>query len=69
MAQPTTIGLFEMVLEVADLAAAERFYAEDIGLPMQSRNRPSANPRTSRIVAPSIIAALRAMVAPVVVGS
>ena len=43
--------------------------AEDIGLTMQSRNRPSANPRTSRIVAPSIIAALRAMVAPVVVGS
>src|SRR4051794_38683952 len=25
------IGLFEMVLEVADLAASERFYAEDLG--------------------------------------
>ena len=25
------IGLFEMVLEVADLAAAERFYADDLG--------------------------------------
>jgi aspartate dehydrogenase len=42
---------------------------EDIGLTMTSRNRPSENPRTSRIVAPSIIAALRAMVAPVVSGS
>jgi aspartate dehydrogenase len=43
--------------------------AADIGLTMTSRNRPSANPRTSRIVAPSILAALRALVAPVVVGS
>ena len=42
--------------------------SDDIGLTMISRNRPSANPRTSRIVAPSIIAALRAMVAPVVAG-
>lgn len=43
--------------------------ADDIGLSMTSRNRPSAtNPRTSRIVAPSIMAALRAMVAPVVAG-
>jgi aspartate dehydrogenase len=42
--------------------------AEDIGLTMISRNRPSANPRTSRIVAPSIVAALRAMVAPLVAG-
>src|SRR6476661_2996197 len=25
------IGLFEMVLEVADLAAAERFYVDDLG--------------------------------------
>lgn len=41
----------------------------DIGLTMISRNRPSANPRTSRIVAPSIMAALRGLVAPVVVGS
>jgi aspartate dehydrogenase len=36
---------------------------------MQSRNRPSANPRTSRIVSPSILAALRSLVAPVQVGS
>jgi aspartate dehydrogenase len=43
--------------------------AEDIGLTMQSRNRPSANPRTSRIVSPSILAALRSLVAPVQVGS
>jgi aspartate dehydrogenase len=42
--------------------------AEDIGLTLISRNRPSANPRTSRIVAPSIIAGLRAMVAPLVAG-
>ena len=43
--------------------------AEDIGLTMISRNRPSANPRTSRIVAPSILAALRSLTAPVLVGS
>lgn len=44
--------------------------ADDIGLSLISRNRPSAtNPRTSRAVAPSIMAALRAMVAPVQVGS
>jgi aspartate dehydrogenase len=43
--------------------------AEDIGLTLISRNRPSANPRTSRIVAPSIIAALRSLVAPIQVGS
>ena len=42
---------------------------EDIALTLESRNRPSANPRTSRIVAPSIIAAIRALVAPVTVGS
>jgi aspartate dehydrogenase len=42
---------------------------EDIGLTMISRNRPSANPRTSRIVAPSIMAALRGLVSPVTVGS
>jgi aspartate dehydrogenase len=42
--------------------------AEDIGLSMISRNQPSANPRTSRIVAPSILAGLRAMVAPLVAG-
>jgi aspartate dehydrogenase len=43
--------------------------AEDIGLTMESRNRPSANPRTSRIVCPSILAALRSLVDPVMVGS
>lgn len=31
------IGLFEMVLEVADLAAAERFYRGVIGLPVAER--------------------------------
>jgi catechol-2,3-dioxygenase len=31
------IGLFEMVLEVADLAAAERFYHRDLGLPVADR--------------------------------
>jgi catechol-2,3-dioxygenase len=31
------IGLFEMVLEVADLAAAERFYRDAIGLPVVER--------------------------------
>lgn len=30
-------GLFELVLEVADLAAAERFYAGDLGLPVVER--------------------------------
>jgi len=43
--------------------------AEDIALTLESRNRPSQNPRTSRIVAPSIVAAIRALVAPVTVGS
>jgi aspartate dehydrogenase len=43
--------------------------ADEVNLTMCSRNRPSeANPRTSRIVAPSIMAALRALAAPVVVG-
>jgi aspartate dehydrogenase len=42
---------------------------EEVALSMVSRNWPSANPRTSRIVAPSIIAALRSMVAPITVGS
>ncbi|HET8631488.1 MAG TPA: VOC family protein [Thermomicrobiales bacterium] len=31
------LGLFEMVLEVADLAASERFYREVIGLPLANR--------------------------------
>ena len=44
--------------------------AADIQLSLTSHNRPSAtNPRTSRAVAPSIMAALRALVAPVQVGS
>jgi aspartate dehydrogenase len=44
--------------------------ADDIELELQSRNRPSAtNPRTSRAVAPSILAALRSLVAPVQIGS
>ena len=44
--------------------------AADIQLSLTSRNRPSTtNPRTSRAVAPSILAALRALVAPVQVGS
>jgi catechol 2,3-dioxygenase-like lactoylglutathione lyase family enzyme len=32
-----TCGLFEMVLEVADLAASEHFYHEAIGLPIADR--------------------------------
>jgi catechol 2,3-dioxygenase-like lactoylglutathione lyase family enzyme len=34
---PRVEGLFEMVLEVADLAAAEHFYREVIGLPVAER--------------------------------
>lgn len=34
---PGTIGLFEMVLEVADLAASERFYHEHLGIPIVER--------------------------------
>ena len=44
--------------------------AENIQLRLESRNRPSAtNPRTSRAVAPSVLAALRVLVSPVQVGS
>jgi aspartate dehydrogenase len=43
--------------------------SDDIDLTLISRNRPSPNPRTSRIVCPSILAALRAIVDPVLVGS
>ncbi|MDQ3654778.1 MAG: VOC family protein [Chloroflexota bacterium] len=39
-AAPTAIGLFEMALEVADLAVAERFYHEAIGLPVVARWEP-----------------------------
>lgn len=42
---------------------------DEIGLTLTSRNVPSANPKTSRIVAPSVLAALRARVAPIQVGS
>ncbi|KAB1082163.1 DUF108 domain-containing protein [Neorhizobium galegae] len=42
---------------------------EEIGLTMESRNLPSVNPKTSRIVAPSILAALRGRVALIRVGS
>jgi aspartate dehydrogenase len=43
--------------------------AEDISLKLISRNLPSANARTSRIVAPSIMAALRNQVASLHIGS
>ncbi|MCW5729666.1 MAG: aspartate dehydrogenase [Alphaproteobacteria bacterium] len=44
--------------------------ADEVILSMTSRNRPSeANPKTSRIIAPSVMAALRSMVAPLHVGS
>jgi aspartate dehydrogenase len=44
--------------------------ADDIRLDLTSRNRPSeTNPRTSRAVGPSVLAALRSLVAPVQVGS
>jgi len=36
-AAPPTIGLFEVVLEVADLAASERFYREHLGLTVVER--------------------------------
>lgn len=42
---------------------------DEIGLTMVSRNVPSKNPKTSRIVAPSILAALRARTAVIKVGS
>ncbi|MGE0717990.1 MAG: aspartate dehydrogenase domain-containing protein [Alphaproteobacteria bacterium] len=44
--------------------------ADEIILSMTARNRPSeANPKTSRIIAPSVIAALRTIVGPLHVGS
>lgn len=36
-AAPPTLGLFELVLEVADLAASERFYREHLGLAVVER--------------------------------
>lgn len=43
--------------------------ADDADLTLISRNRPSSNPRTSRIVAPSIMAALRSYIEPIHVGT
>jgi len=43
--------------------------AEEASLTLVSRNIPSENPKTSRIVAPSILAALRGRVATIRVGS
>lgn len=44
--------------------------SDDVDLTLISRNRPSVvNPKTSRVVAPSIMAALRTMVGPLHVGS
>jgi len=43
--------------------------ADIADLTLISRNRPSANPRTSRIVAPSIMAALRSYIEPLQVGT
>ena len=41
----------------------------DVDLTLESRNRPSPNKNTSRIVALSVLAALRSMVAPIRLGS
>lgn len=43
--------------------------ARDADLTLESRNRASENPRTARIVAPSLLAALRSYVDPVRVGT
>jgi catechol-2,3-dioxygenase len=43
-----TVGLFEMVLEVADLAASERFYREIIGLPVANRWGANGDSETRR---------------------
>jgi catechol-2,3-dioxygenase len=40
-----TIGLFEMVLEVADLARSEHFYHQIVGLPVANRWDPSEDGR------------------------
>ena len=37
MTAPKTIGFYEIVLEVSDLAAAERFYCEGLGLEVADR--------------------------------
>lgn len=41
-----TVGLFEMVLGVADLAASERFYREVVGLPLANRWSPNIDDHT-----------------------
>jgi len=38
-----TIGMFEMVLQVADLGASERFYREVVGLTVANRWDPARN--------------------------
>jgi catechol 2,3-dioxygenase-like lactoylglutathione lyase family enzyme len=38
-----TVGLFEMILEVADLAASERFYRHLLGLPLANRWDPAGD--------------------------
>lgn len=56
--------------EISGAVVSVDLEGQAVSLSMTSRNRPSeANPRTSRIVTPSILAALRSMVDPVVVGS
>lgn len=56
--------------EIAGTVHRIEVEGEAIQLTLESRNRPSpTNPRTSRAVAPSILAALRALIAPVQVGS
>jgi catechol 2,3-dioxygenase-like lactoylglutathione lyase family enzyme len=37
MSAPKTIGFFEVVLEVSDLVAAERFYCDGLGFPIVDR--------------------------------
>lgn len=39
--QRAVIGMFEMILEVADLAESERFYREIVGLPVANRWDPA----------------------------
>ncbi len=70
------IGLDRTRIEVwadADIPGAIHHVeveADDVSLSLEARNRPSPdNNRTSRIVAPSIMAALRSMVSPIQLGS
>jgi aspartate dehydrogenase len=56
--------------EIAGTVHLVEVDGDNLQLRLESRNRPSpANPRTSSAVAPSIIAALRAMISPVQIGS